>query len=71
MAAKTPTRRATACLPLLPFRGVLPFPDGSVTAGDRQAVAFLYAGVVNTAEVITDATFTTLELTRFSSGTAI
>lgn len=42
----TPSKRASAIGVALPTRLVLPIPDGSVEAGDRQNVAYCYAGIV-------------------------
>lgn len=44
MAIDTANKRASAILPLLPFRGKLPFPDGTIDAADRAQLAFMYAG---------------------------
>lgn len=45
MALDTRDKRASAVHVSLPWRGVLPAPDGSVGGADRQQSAFLYRGV--------------------------
>ena len=41
----TQAKRASAVMISLPFRGILPAPDGSIGSADRQHLAFLYAGI--------------------------
>ena len=43
----TATKRASAIYAGSPWRTVLPVPDGTIGAGDRQAVAYLYAGITS------------------------
>ena len=45
MALDTASRRASAIHVSLPFRGLLPLPDGTVGAQDRQQTAFMFAGI--------------------------
>ena len=42
----TRNKRASAVFPLLPFRAILPAPDGAVNQADRQTIAFLYSGIL-------------------------
>ena len=42
----TQDKRASAVYVALPWRGLLPLPDGALNQGDRQHVAFLYRGIV-------------------------
>lgn len=42
----TATKRYSAINVGSPWRGVLPLPDGSIDAGDRQIVPFLYNGIL-------------------------
>lgn len=46
MPIDTRNKRASAIFPLLPFRGMLPAPDGTIGQADRQQVVFLYAGIL-------------------------
>ena len=45
MAIDTRDKRASAIMPGMPWRGLLPVADSGVNAGDRQQVAFLYRGI--------------------------
>ena len=38
-------KRASAVLVALPWRGVLPVPDGSLNQGDRQQAGTMYRGI--------------------------
>lgn len=62
MALDTAVKRASALHVGSPWRGILPFPDGTVDDGDRQVVAFLYSGILagadETAPVLSNATAT-------------
>ena len=46
MAADTATKRYSAMLLALPWRGCLPLPDNAVGQADRVQLMFLYAGVL-------------------------
>lgn len=46
MAIDTRDKRASAIEVGLPWRGLLPVPDGGLNQGDRQQVAFMYRGVL-------------------------
>lgn len=41
----TANKRCSAVLPLSPFRGILPVPDGAIGIYDREHVPYLYAGI--------------------------
>jgi hypothetical protein len=45
MAVDTRNKRASAINLMLPWRGQLPAPDGTIDELDRAHVAFLYAGI--------------------------
>lgn len=45
MALDTATKRATAVNVGSPWRSILPFPDGTIDAGDRAGAAFFYSGL--------------------------
>ena len=45
MAIDTRNKRASAIAILLPWRWMLPAPDGTITSSDRQQVAGIYAGI--------------------------
>ena len=51
MAVDTAAKRSSAINPRLPWR-TLPFPDAAVGAGDRQAIVWLYSGILAGAVVI-------------------
>lgn len=55
MAIDTRDKRASAIMPGIPWRGLLPVADSGVNAGDRQQVAFLYRGIAADAPVVTAA----------------
>lgn len=38
--------RLSSINPGCPWRGILPIPDGTVEAADRQVVPYLYAGIL-------------------------
>jgi len=40
------TARMSAIMVCLPFRAIYPVPDGTISQGDRQCVAYQYAGVL-------------------------
>jgi hypothetical protein len=46
MAIDTAAKRASAINPGSPWRAHVPFPDGAIGQGDRQAVAFWYSGIL-------------------------
>lgn len=46
MAIDTAAKRGSAINPGSPWRSHLPFPDGTIGQGDRQAVAFWYTGIL-------------------------
>ena len=46
MAVDTAAKRGSAINPGSPWRSHLPFPDGTIGQGDRQAVAFWYSGIL-------------------------
>lgn len=46
MPIDTAAKRSSAVAVGCPWRGRLPFPDGAVGQGDRQAVPFLYSGIL-------------------------
>lgn len=46
MALDTRNKRSSAIGVSLPWRNMLPDPDGTTTQADRQAVAYLYAGIL-------------------------
>ena len=46
MALDSRNKRASACWPLLPSRGLLPLPDGTIDQADRQTLVLLYAGIL-------------------------
>ena len=41
----TRDKRASAIHVAMPWRGLLPLPDGALNEGDRQQSAFLYRGI--------------------------
>lgn len=45
MAVDTRNKRSSALLVSLPWRGLLPLPDSSLSQADRQHVAFQYSGI--------------------------
>src|SRR3990167_6433327 len=45
LALDTALRRASALHGSLPWRGILPLPDGTVGQPDRQVIAFHYSGI--------------------------
>src|SRR3990167_8146108 len=45
LALDTALRRASALHGSLPWRGILPLPDGAVGQPDRQVIAFYYSGI--------------------------
>ena len=55
MALDTRDKRASAIHVGMPWRGLLPLPDGAaLDQGDRQQVAFMYRGILAGAPVATD-----------------
>jgi hypothetical protein len=60
MAIDTAAKRASAINPGSPWRAHVPFPDGAIGQGDRQATAFWYSGILAGAAVaaIPDVVFT-------------
>ena len=46
MAIDTAAKRSSAINVGSPWRSRLPFPDGTIDQGDRQAVAFVYSGIL-------------------------
>lgn len=54
MAVDTRDKRSSAIHLGLPWRGMLPLPDGALSQADRQHVAWLYGGILaGEAEVVT------------------
>lgn len=51
MALDTALKRLSAVCVGSPWRGVLPYPDGTLAQGDRQTVAYLYSGILAQAPV--------------------
>lgn len=47
----TAAKRSSAINVRSPWRGQLPFPDGTIGAGDRQATATMYSGILAEAAV--------------------
>lgn len=54
MAIDTALKRASALNVGSPWRGILPLPDGTVAAADRQVVALHYSGILAGAAVPPD-----------------
>lgn len=52
MAIDTAAKRSSAINIASPWRSQIPFPDGAIGQGDRQAVAFFYSGILAAATVI-------------------
>ncbi len=52
MAIDTREKRSSAVHVMLPWRGMLPLPDGTISDADRQHVALLYSGIAVSAAVI-------------------
>jgi len=52
MAVDTRNKRAGAILVGIPWRGMLPLPDGAIDQADRQQTAFFYPGILAGAPVI-------------------
>jgi hypothetical protein len=46
MAIDTAAKRSSAVHVGAAWRGQVPFPDGTIDQGDRQAVALLYSGIL-------------------------
>ena len=44
-------KRASAISVTLPWRGMLPVPDGTLVQGDRQQVALMYRGILASAAI--------------------
>lgn len=57
MAIDTAAKRGSAICVSMPWRPFLPLPDGVIDQGDRQAVPFMYSGILaaNPAPVVTKA----------------
>lgn len=51
MALDSASKRSSAVNVGSPWRARLPFPDGTIDQGDRQAVAFMYSGILAGAAV--------------------
>ena len=66
MALDSRNRRSSAMLVSLPWRGLLPAPNGSVGASDRAATAYQYSGLLTD-----DADTTTVGLTSTTAITDI
>ena len=56
MPADTANKRYSAINISSPWRGVLPFPDGAISQGDRQAAMFLYSGILAAGGSVTSGT---------------
>lgn len=54
----TRNKRSSAIQLPLPWRGMLPAPDGTVGQPDRQHVPFMYAGIAAGAPAVAVVTFT-------------
>ena len=52
MSLDTREKRAGAIMLGLPWRGILPVPDSSLSQGDRQEVLFLCPAILAAAEVV-------------------
>lgn len=52
----TAAKRSSGINVASPWRSRLPFPDGTINQGDRQAVAFMYSGISAGAPVVVDVT---------------
>lgn len=46
MAIDTAAKRKSAVHASSPWRNTVPFPDGVINQGDRQALAYLYSGIL-------------------------
>lgn len=46
MAIDTRAKRGSAICVSMPWRPFLPLPDGVIDQGDRQAVPFMYSGIL-------------------------
>lgn len=57
MAIDTRNKRSSAINILMPWRAQLPAPDGTISQGDRQQVAFCYAGILAAAPLVVAALF--------------
>jgi hypothetical protein len=49
MAIDTANKRSSAINISIPWRGMLPLPDGAIDQADRQHTAFMYAGITASA----------------------
>jgi len=52
MAINTRNRRASAMLPMCPWRGVMPEPDGAVGTSDRATMLLLYSGFTSGGDIL-------------------
>ena len=52
MAIDTRDKRSSASDASLPWRGLLPLPDGSLDQGDRQHAADMYSGILASVVVL-------------------
>ena len=52
MPVDTAAKRASATEFIVPSYAIGIFPDGSITADDRQAASWLYGGILATAPVV-------------------
>ena len=61
---ETRSKRASSIQALMPFMIAPPLPDGTISQGDRQHIAWMYSGILATEFL---ATFLTYILTRTRS----
>lgn len=52
MPVDTRNKRSSAIQTMIPWRGMLPVPDGTVGQADRQHVAYIYAGISASGAVV-------------------
>jgi hypothetical protein len=74
MAFDTQNKRLSALTTGLAFRGALPVPDGSLSSRDRLMAGYWFSTIAplgSGAEVISDLSYTGIEMVRFKPGSAI
>lgn len=52
MALDTAAKRKSAIHVGSPWRGCLPFPDGTIAVGDRATTVFMYSGLIESVEPV-------------------
>lgn len=52
MALDTAQKRASAMLPMVPFRPILVLPSGTISGAIRQAIALLYSGIAASSSIV-------------------